>query len=129
MPLFNSGFSQVNASFTSLPNDSLRLRIGDRYIHNNPYLQNSNVIDFNAYHAALTTTGIEHCNEEYELQTHLLQSQEYAIHRDLSAWVATLGVNINSDLESGSSRTVNNYGLVLTFTLKNLPSLQLARIF
>jgi LPS-assembly protein len=41
------------------------------------------------------------------------------LHRDLSSWIASLGFVVH---DNGG---VNDYGLVLTFTLKDIPGVRL----
>jgi hypothetical protein len=58
--------------------------------------------------------------EQYEFETGTLQAQSYQISRDLSSWVASLGVAVQNN--GGGKET---YGLILTFTLKDLPNVRL----
>ena len=57
--------------------------------------------------------------DEYEFADNVLQNQVYQVHRDLSSWVASLGVSIRDN------RGVNDFGVLLTFTLKDLPNVRL----
>jgi hypothetical protein len=54
--------------------------------------------------------------EDYQFKTGLFNRQTYTIHRDLSSWVAALGLNLQNN---GAGK--NEVALVLTFTLKDLP--------
>ena len=47
----------------------------------------------------------------------MLEQQRYAVYRDLSSWVASLGAIVRNN------NGVNEYGVLLTFTLKALPKL------
>ena len=46
----------------------------------------------------------------------MLNLQQYTLHRDLSSWVGSLGVNVTNN---GSGKV--QLAVVLTFTLKDLP--------
>ncbi|MBV9672329.1 MAG: hypothetical protein JO076_05830, partial [Verrucomicrobia bacterium] len=54
--------------------------------------------------------------EDYEMATGIINEQDYAIHRDLSSWTASLGIQARNN---GGGKT--SVGLILTFTLKDLP--------
>jgi hypothetical protein len=58
-------------------------------------------------------------SEQYEAETNLLEQQRYAIYRDLTSWVASLGAIIQNN------NGVKEYGVLLTFTLKSFPNLGL----
>ena len=57
--------------------------------------------------------------EQYEIEDSLLEAQSYELHRDLTSWVASLGVNIRDN--DGEKE----FGMILTFTLKDLPSIRM----
>ena len=60
---------------------------------------------------------------DYEFRDNTLETQTYEIHRDLSSWVASLGFVTRNN--GTTTKTQNDYGFVLTFTLKDLPDLRL----
>jgi len=53
--------------------------------------------------------------EQYEATTHTLEQQRYSLYRDLTSWVASVGAVIR---DNGG---VNEYGVLMTFTLKAFP--------
>jgi LPS-assembly protein len=53
--------------------------------------------------------------EQYETKTGILEQQRYSVYRDLTSWVASVGAIIR---DNGG---VNEYGVLLTFTLKAFP--------
>ena len=65
------------------------------------------------------TARAAHLRESYEFEDSTLESQRYELHRDLSSWVASLGVLVRDN------RGVEDFGVILTFTLKDLPNLRL----
>ena len=54
--------------------------------------------------------------EQYEAETKLLEYQRYAVYRDLTSWVASLGAIVRDN------NGVKEYGVLLSFTLKAFPS-------
>jgi hypothetical protein len=62
--------------------------------------------------------------ENYEFETSTLESQRYELHRDLSSWVASLGLLVRDN--SGGEDEI---GLLLTFTLKDFPNISLPFAF
>ena len=54
--------------------------------------------------------------EEYDQTTGRLGVQKYTFHRDLSSWIASLGLYENNN---GGNKTT--YGVELILTLKDLP--------
>ena len=56
-----------------------------------------------------------------EFETNLLEYQTYTISRDLSSWIASIGLNIENNGNGGTK----TYGVLLSFTLKDLPSVRL----
>ena len=115
LPVFPGGFTEVNTNVGFTVTKDLRLDIGQRYINNNPYFQNSNLITGGAYLRVNENWGFR-VSEQYEAVGNLLESQRYEIYRDLSSWIATIGVMIGNN--SGGS---HQYGIVFSLTLKDAP--------
>jgi hypothetical protein len=61
--------------------------------------------------------------ETFEFNDSVLESQRYEVHRDMSSWVASLGLLARSNEQDG--KQVNDYGVILTFTLKDLPAFKI----
>lgn len=118
LPLLDSGFTEVNSRVTFMPYQDMRLSIGHRYIQDNPFFIDSNLVDFGAYIRLTDNWGFS-LRESYELDDNVLESQRYELHRDLSSWVASLGFTIRDN------RDREDYGVLLTFTLKDLPNVRL----
>ena len=93
----------------------LRLDVGQRYISNNPYFQNSNLITVGAYYRMNENWGVR-VSEQYEADGNLLQYQRYELYRDLSSWIASIGAVVGNN-NGGRSQ----YGFVLSLTLKDAP--------
>jgi len=124
IPLQPSGFTQVNTQASFMVNRDLRLTVGHRYLNNNPYFVDSSSLRLGAYYRINDNWGVS-VREQFELSESTLEVQEYALHRDLSSWVASLGVQIRDNRNPVTGRSVTDFGVLLTFTLKDLPSINL----
>jgi LPS-assembly protein len=118
-PLNANGFTEINTGVSWLVNQDLRLDLSHRYLNENPFFTNSSLINLGAYYRLDDNWAIS-AREEYEAVGNLLENQVYEVHRDLSSWVASLGFIIR-DSGTGS----NEYGVLLTFTLKDFPAISL----
>ncbi len=127
LPAFDEGFSEVNTSASFLVNSNIRLSVGHRYIEGNNQFIDSSLINFGGYVRMGENWGISFA-ETYEMDDSVLEGQRYELHRDLSSWVASLGVLVRDNgghsLNSGGSSTLE-YGLLLTFTLKDVPGVRI----
>ena len=92
----------------------LQLNVGHRYLNDNPFFQNSSLFTFGGYYRINDNWGFA-VQEQYEATTGLLEQQRYAVYRDLSSWVASLGAVVRDN------NGVKEYGVLLTFTLKGFP--------
>lgn len=121
-PILDRGFTQVNTSFNFQVSRDLTVNIGERYINGNSQFENSNLVTFGGYYRINENWAFSF-GEQYEFETSTLEAQSYQISRDLSSWIASFGLNIE---DNGGKQTV---GLILTFTLKDLPSVRLPMNF
>jgi len=62
-------------------------------------------------------------------QPNSLIYQRYLIHRDLSSWVFSFGAEVRGNQSSSTQSAQNQYGALLTFTLKDLPQITLPLAF
>jgi len=124
LPLLDSGFTEVNSQVHFLVNQDLQLNVGHRFISGTPtvndqqVIQDDNELSFGAYLRLTDNWGFSF-REQYEFEAGLLESQRYEVHRDLSSWVASLGLVVRDN------NGVSDYGVLLTFTLKDLPNVRL----
>jgi lipopolysaccharide assembly outer membrane protein LptD (OstA) len=118
LPLLDSGFTEVNSRLNFLLTRNVELNLGHRYLEGNPIINDSNLVQFGGYFRFDDNWAFSF-RESYEFEDSVLESQRYELHRDLSSWVASLGFIIRDN------RGVNDYGLLLTFTLKDLPNVRL----
>ena len=114
VPAFDRGFTEVNTNVAIQPISNLQLNFGHRYLNNNPFFLNSSLFTFGGYYRFNDNWGIA-VSEQYEATTGILEQQRYAVYRDLSSWVASLGAIVRNN------NGVNEYGVLLTFTLKAFP--------
>jgi hypothetical protein len=115
VPLLDKGFWSVTtaADWTITPN--IEVRLGHQYLQSNPYYQDTSELSLYTYMRLNDNWGFS-IYEDYQFKTGLFNRQTYTIHRDLSSWVAALGLNLQNN---GAGK--NEVALVLTFTLKDLP--------
>lgn len=118
LPLLDEGFTEVNTNVNFLLTRDVQMNIGHRYIEGHPLFIESNLLVFGGYLRVGDNWGFSF-REQYEFQTSTLESQRYELHRDLSSWVASLGVLIRDN------NGLQDVGFVLTFTLKDLPNIRL----
>jgi hypothetical protein len=126
VPLFDKGFTEVNSRANFMVNDRTQIGVGHRYINDNVLFQDSSLLDFGGYFRLDDNWGFSF-REYYEIKDSFLESQRYEIHRDLSSWVASLGF-VSRNNRSGN-KGQDDYGLVLTFTLKDLPDVKVPLSF
>lgn len=117
-PVAGDGFTEVSSSFNFMPNDNLELRLRHRYLDSHPTLIDSNRIDFKTYYRINSDWGLGFY-QQWELDDGTLERQQYAIHRNFDSWVASLGL-LHRD-----NREEQEYGIIFSLTLKEIPSINL----
>ena len=118
LPVFSSGFSEINTSLTFMPTSDLTFSVGHRYLQNNVFFPNSSLATLTAYYQIDPNWAVS-LNEQYELEDAVLESQRYTVYRDLTSWIASVSAVMTDN------RGKQNIGVYLTFTLKDLPNLNL----
>jgi LPS-assembly protein len=122
LPLLDTGFTEVNTNLTFLPNKHMSFTVGHRYLQGNTLIQDSSLLTLTSHFRfndnwALSAAG------SYEFKDRILQYQSFQLHRDLTSWVASIGFTA---LDNGTATTAQkSYGVTLSFTLKELPSVRL----
>ncbi|HEY0792356.1 MAG TPA: hypothetical protein VGD78_14930 [Chthoniobacterales bacterium] len=120
LPVFyRNGFTEVDTTLYWTVNPSWFVSLSDRYLSHNPSIANSNQVALQTYLRLNENWGVS-VYGQYEAATGQVQEQRYAIHRDLSSWVATLSVDARDN--GGGKRPLT---IALSFTLKDLPQLGL----
>jgi len=118
LPVLDSGFTEVNTTLGVMVSPDVRIDLGHRYINGNPFFIDSNYLNLGAY-VRLGDNWAFSFRESYEFEDATLESQRYELHRDLSSWIASLGFTVRDN------RGAESYGVLLTFTLKDLPNVRL----
>jgi hypothetical protein len=83
-------------------------------LNNNPFFLNSSLFVVGGYYRLNDNWGLG-VQEQYEATTGVLEQQRYAIYRDLTSWVASVGGVIR---DNGG---VKEYGVLFSLTLKAFP--------
>ncbi len=117
VPLLDTGFAEVNSSVNLMVNKNASVSLGQRYIDGNKQFPNSNLVSFGGYYRINDNWAFSF-RDQYEVADSVLESQVYQVHRDLSSWVASLGLSLRDN------RGVNDVGVLVTFTLKDLPNIR-----
>ena len=118
VPLFDTGFAEVNSSVSFLVNKNASVSLGQRYIDGNKQFPNSNLVSFGGYYRVNDNWALSF-HDQYEVADSILESQVYQVHRDLSSWVASVGLAVRDN------RGVNDVSVILSFTLKDLPNIRM----
>jgi LPS-assembly protein len=116
-PLDAQGYSEVNSNLNFMPCKNVSLVVGNSYIYGNKEFTDANLWNVTAYLRLNDHWGVS-VSESYDFAISTLESQTYQISRDLSSWVASLGVNI---LNNGGIQQVT---VMLTFTVKDAPTIR-----
>jgi hypothetical protein len=119
VPLLDKGFWSVTTYFDWMLNPNIEFRVGHQYLQSNPFYQDTSELSFYSYLRWNDNWGFS-LYEDYQFKRGILNQQTYAIHRDLSSWVGSLGFHF---INNGAGK--NQVAVTLTFTLKDLPSLGL----
>jgi hypothetical protein len=122
LPVFDAGFTEVNTALNFLANRNIQVNIGHRYMTGNKLFNDSNLVNFGAY-IRFDDNWAFSFRESYEFEDSTLESQRYELHRDLSSWVASLGMLVRDN--KGTRGSQSDIGLLLTFTLKDIPNVRL----
>jgi LPS-assembly protein len=113
-----SGFSEFASRVHFLPTDSFDFSIGYRLLDGHPVLIDSSRFDLQSYTRLTEDWGFG-TRHMMELDDGTLELQQYTIHRDLGNWVAGAGLTFRDN------RLKDEYGFVLSLTLKDFPSVSL----
>lgn len=137
LPLLDKGFTEVNTNANFFATRNLSIQIGHRYIQGNSRSQfdpttggqkevaiigDGNDLIVGA-HVRINDHWSFSFRDYYAFEEGLLQTQRYELHRDLSSWMASLGLLVADNRSNG--RGQQEFGMILTFTLKDLPDVRI----
>ena len=113
-----SGYSEIAARLRFMPHENVEFSVGNRFLNNHPILIDSNRFDARTFVRLNDTWGVG-ALQLWEMDDGVLELQQYTIHHDFNHWVAALGFTARDN------RLEEEYGIVLSFTLKDFPSASL----
>jgi len=114
VPAFDKGFTEVNTTVGVQPTANIQLSVAHRFLNENPFFPSSSLIVVGGYYR-LNDNWAVGIQEQYEEKTSTLEQQRYALYRDLTNWVASIGAVVRDNAGK------NEYGVLFTFTLKAFP--------
>ncbi len=112
------GFSELNSRVRFMPQENVQLAVGYRHLNDHPVLLDSDRVELDTYTRLNESWGIG-TRHVFEMDDSRLEVQQYTVHRDFGNWVGAIGVTARDN------RFENEYGLVLSLTLKNFPAASL----
>jgi hypothetical protein len=101
-----------------MPTKRFSWTLGHQLRSDNPLFTDSSLIFSRIYTKINENWGFS-MNHIYEMDDSTLEYQSYSIHRDLASWTMAVGGLVRDN------RGSNEYGIVLSLTLKDFPSLSL----
>ena len=122
IPLLDNGFTEVNTDIYFMPSDRMSFLIGHRYLSSNILFPDSSLLNIGAHYRFNDNWAVS-ARGSYEFRDHIFEYQSYEIHRDLTSWVASIGFTARNN--GTAVKAQNDYGVTLSFTLKDLPGVRL----
>jgi LPS-assembly protein len=113
-----SGFTEFSTYCRVMPTPDMELTLGYRWLDNHPVLPDSNRVDLRAFFRLSENWGIG-SQHVLRFDDGTLELQQYTLHRDFGNWVAGVGLSSRDNLLK------NEYGVLFSLTLKDLPSVSL----
>jgi hypothetical protein len=101
-----------------MPDEDLEIALRSRFLDNHPVLENSTLLEFQAYQRINEDWGAG-LTHRWEFDDGTLEYQSYSLHRNLDNWAISAGI-FHRD-----NRIEDEFGVVIGFTLKDFPSLSL----
>lgn len=111
-------FTEVNSNVTWMPNKRFSWTLGHQLLTDNPLFTDSSLIYSRVYTKINDQWGFS-MNHIYEMDDSTLEYQSYSVHRDLASWTMAVGGLVRDN------RGANEYGIVLSLTLKDFPSVSI----
>lgn len=111
-------FTEVNTNITWMPSTHFSWTVGHQLLSDNPIFRDSSLI-YSRIFARINDNWGFSMNHVYEMDDSVLEYQSYSIHRDLASWTMAVGGLIRDN------RGANEYGLVVSLTLKDFPQVSL----
>jgi lipopolysaccharide export system protein LptA len=117
LPVFGGdySFTELNSGVTFMPTRDFEFNISHRFLQDNPFFLDSNLVDLRTYFRLTENWGFSSFHR-YEFEDSTFETQQYTLHRDLNTWTAALGFLFRDN--RGEEET----GVVLSLTLKDFPN-------
>ena len=119
LPIFNNGdewdYTEINSRITLMPTKNFEFSIGDRYLDDHPFFEDSNLLDFRAYLRLSDRWGLG-LRHRYEFDDSTLELQQYTLHYNMTSWTAAFGALVRDN--RGDDQEL---GLVFMLTLRDFP--------
>jgi len=112
-------FTEVNSRITFMPTENLEFSVGDRFLKDHPFFEDSNLLDLRAYYRLNDRFGLG-MRHRIELDDSIWELQQYTLHYNMTSWTAAFGALVR-DNRSGT----NEQGVVMMMTLRDFPSINL----
>lgn len=112
-------FTEISSAVTFMPTDWFEVGLRHYFINDHPFFQDSDLYTLTTYTRLSDNWGFSTAHR-YESDDGTLEYQQYSLHRDLASWTASIG-GIVRDNRSAE----NEYGVILSLTLKAFPKVSL----
>lgn len=119
-PMLNTedDFTEIAGSVRFMPSEDLEIAFRTRFLNNHPVLENSTLLEFQAYQRINDDWGAG-MTQRWEFDDGTLEYQSYSLHHHFDSWAISTGIFFRDN------RFDDEYGFVVGFTLKDFPSLSL----
>ena len=121
VPVFNTqfDFTEIKTRFHFMPNDWFRFSVGHYYLNDHPFFQDTDLFTLSTYTRLGDEWGFS-TEHRYEADDGVLEYQQYAVHKDIGSWVATVGAMVRDN-----RITDKEFGVFLSLTLKAFPKVHI----
>jgi len=110
-------FTELNNFISWMPSKNTTWDLGHQYVADHPFFQDSSRLFSRIYRRLSENYGLNMMHV-FEADDGTLEFQSYSLTRDMSSWIASIGI-MARDNRNGTS----DYGILLSFTLKDFPQL------
>lgn len=110
-----SGYSEFTTGLRFMPTPNLEFAVQQRILSGHPFLFDSNRVNISAYNRFNENWGAGLLHQ-WEFDDATLELEQYTLHRSYENWIVSAG------LTHRNNRTRDEYGFLISFTLKDFPS-------
>ena len=113
-----SGFTEFSTYLRYMPLRDVEMVLGYRWLDNHPVLLDANRVDLRTFVRLNENWGVG-TQHVMRFDDGTLELQQYTLHRDMGNWVAGVGLSSRDNLLK------QEYGMIFSLSLKDLPSVSL----